>query len=98
MTFIYSKQEVTYFEDDLHLAVEANTSLASVHGDIATDLLADVVEGGNEAVMDAGAVDVEDAVLSGVGAVELTHSFRPLTQLIQLLLQTQTVVGAGQVC
>ena len=89
---------MTYFKDDLHVAVEANTSLAGIRGNIATDLLADVVEGGNEAVVDAGAVDVEDVVLGGVGAVEQTHSLRPLSQLIQLLLQTQTIVGAGQVC
>ena len=78
--------------------MEANTPLSSIHGDVATDLLADVVEGGNEAVVDAGAVDVEDVVLGGVGAVELSHSLRPLAQLIQLLLQTQTIVAAGQVC
>ena len=78
---------LTYLEDDLHLSLEPYAPLRRVHGDVATDLLADVVERRDERVVDAGAVDVEDEVLRRVGAVEQTHTLRPLPQLVQLLLQ-----------
>ena len=78
---------MTYLQDDLHLALEPNAPLAGVHRDVATYLLADVVERRNETVVDAGAVDVEDTVLRGVRAIEQTHPLRPLPQLVQLLLQ-----------
>ena len=84
---------MAYFEDDFHLAVETDAPLSCVHGDVATDLQTDVIEHGNKAVMDPGTVDIEDGVLCRVRVIEQTHSLRPLSQFIQLLLQMQAITG-----
>ena len=87
---------LTYLEDDLHISLEPYAPLRRVHGDVATDLLADVVERRDERVVDAGAVDVEYEVLRRVGPVEQTHTLHPLPQLVQLLLRNNEQMMENQ--